>query len=141
MLLGAATDDDPEITSVGLPAARPPDPRLSTDPRDALVDRSHGAEPALIVKRGPSPGQRLVLHGETWSIGRSTDADILVDDITVSRRHATLERELGGGVCVKDEGSLNGTYVNGHRVDVAELRDGDELQIGSVKLIYVTARQ
>ena len=67
-------------------------------------------------------------------LGRHPDSDIMLDDITVSRRHVAIERTPEGYV-VRDEGSLNGTYINQERVDRAVLRHGDELQIGKFRLV------
>ena len=62
-------------------------------------------------------------------IGRSSSCDLVVDDDSVSRRHAEIA--LRGGVCViRDLGSCNGTMVNGRTVQRARLRRGDELQLG-----------
>ncbi|MCB0961861.1 MAG: FHA domain-containing protein, partial [Acidimicrobiales bacterium] len=63
---------------------------------------------------------------------------IFLDDVTVSRRHAELERTGDGGVIVRDVGSLNGTYLNGDRIDGERpISTGDELQVGKFKLVYV----
>ena len=69
------------------------------------------------------------------SVGRHGEADILLDDVTVSRRHVEVER-IGDRYVARDVGSLNGTWLNGQRVDTAELADGDELQIGRFKLVF-----
>lgn len=92
----------------------------------------------LVVKRGPNAGSKFLLDKDVTSAGRHPSSDIFLDDITVSRRHAELLRE-GGRFLVKDVGSLNGTYVNRERVDVAELVGGDELQIGKFKLVFFAA--
>ena len=65
-----------------------------------------------------------------------TDADILLDDITVSREHARVVRRPDG-FYIEDADSLNGTYVNRRRVESHHLTDGDELQIGKFKLTYL----
>jgi pSer/pThr/pTyr-binding forkhead associated (FHA) protein len=70
------------------------------------------------------------------NIGRHADSDIALDDITVSRRHCEISRD-GGRFIVRDVGSLNGTYVNQKRVDVAEVTQGDELQIGKFHLVFL----
>jgi predicted RNA-binding Zn-ribbon protein involved in translation (DUF1610 family) len=73
-----------------------------------------------------------------WTrIGRSLSADIRFDDPTVSRRHAMLHRE-GGAVRILDDRSLNGVFVNGERVDMRELEDGDELTVGRFRLYFLT---
>lgn len=65
----------------------------------------------MVVKRGPNAGSRFLLEQGLTSAGRHPDADILLDDVTVSRRHAEFHRESGEFV-VADLGSLNGTYLN-----------------------------
>ncbi len=90
----------------------------------------------LVVVRGPNAGSRFLLDRDETTIGRHPDSDIFLDDVTVSRRHARLRLE-GGVVTVEDQGSLNGSYVNGERVDVGNLESGDELQIGRFKLLFV----
>lgn len=90
----------------------------------------------LVVRQGPKAGSRIALDASHIQIGRHPDSDIFLDDITVSRRHAEILRE-GTGHDVADAGSLNGTYVNRTRVDRSPLADGDELQIGKFKLVYV----
>ena len=67
-------------------------------------------------------------------LGRHPDSEIMLDDITVSRRHAAIERTPEGYV-VADAGSLNGTYVNQERIDRAVLHHGDELQVGKFRLV------
>ncbi len=68
--------------------------------------------------------------------GRHPDSDIFLDDVTVSRRHAEIV-VVGDGFLVRDVGSLNGTYVNRERIDEAPLANGDELQIGKFKLVFL----
>lgn len=89
----------------------------------------------LIVQRGPSAGARFLLDADRTTAGRATDADIFLDDVTVSRRHVEFLRE-GDGFVVRDVGSLNGTYVNRERIDHARLRAEDEVQIGKFRLTY-----
>lgn len=91
---------------------------------------------ALVVTEGHRAGARWVLEGDRVTAGRSGDSTVFLDDITVSRRHAVLEPTTSGWH-LRDVGSLNGTYVNGRRVDDAILANGDELQIGKFKLVYI----
>lgn len=80
---------------------------------------------------GPHAGDRIAIEGGA-SLGRDSDNAVVVDDRTVSGRHAALLFDAGRW-WVEDGGSTNGTYVNGARVDGnAALRDGDVLQIGRV---------
>lgn len=87
------------------------------------------------VVRGPNAGSTYQLATEVTSIGRHPDSAVFLDDITVSRRHSEIVKEAGGFV-VRDVGSLNGTYVNRERVDVAALHDGDEIQVGRFHLVF-----
>jgi pSer/pThr/pTyr-binding forkhead associated (FHA) protein len=102
------------------------------------VDRSgFGAHEGLfVVRQGAKAGARYALDSDVVTVGRHPDSDIFLDDITVSRRHAEVCRE-GTRYWVKDVGSLNGTYVNRQRADEFELADGDELQVGKFKLVFV----
>ncbi|MFV0526699.1 MAG: FHA domain-containing protein [Acidimicrobiales bacterium] len=102
----------------------------------SLEDLPVGASALLIVRQGPKRGSRIGLDTELVSIGRHPESDIFLDDVTVSRRHAELRRRPDGYE-VSDAGSLNGTYVNQSRVERQLLADGDELQIGKFKLVYV----
>ena len=89
----------------------------------------------LIVRAGAQAGARFPLEDDTTRLGRHPDSEISLDDITVSRRHAQIERTSEGHV-VSDAGSLNGTYVNQERIDRMLLRHGDELQIGKFRLVF-----
>jgi pSer/pThr/pTyr-binding forkhead associated (FHA) protein len=92
---------------------------------------------ALVIRAGGGRvGESFPLAGERLTIGRRPDADVFLDDVTVSRDHAILVRR-GGDFFLDDCGSLNGTYVNRERVDSRQLEDGDELQIGKYKLTYL----
>jgi hypothetical protein len=92
----------------------------------------------LVVVRGPNAGSRYLLDRDMTSVGRHPDADIFLDDVTVSRHHAELVH-TPDGIVVKDLGSLNGTYVEGERVEERLLVSGEELQIGRFKLLFVGA--
>jgi pSer/pThr/pTyr-binding forkhead associated (FHA) protein len=91
----------------------------------------------LVVKRGPNAGSRFLLDQPTTSAGRHPDSDIFLDDVTVSRRHAEFRLE-STEFQVVDVGSLNGTYVNREPVDSAALANGDEVQIGKFRLVFLT---
>jgi pSer/pThr/pTyr-binding forkhead associated (FHA) protein len=93
----------------------------------------------LLVKRGPNAGSTFLLEGGSTAVGRGTDSAVFLDDITVSRVHAVLERRDDGSWFVRDVGSLNGTYVNGEQVDETKLASGDEVQIGKFKLTFFAA--
>jgi hypothetical protein len=90
----------------------------------------------LFVRRGPNQGSSFMLDKTVTSVGRHPDSDIFLDDVTVSRRHAEITKN-DAGYEVRDVGSLNGTYVDHERVDVAPLRDLNELQVGRFVLTFV----
>jgi pSer/pThr/pTyr-binding forkhead associated (FHA) protein len=101
------------------------------------VDALPPGSALLVVKRGPNAGSRFLLDQATTSAGRHPESDIFLDDVTVSRRHAEFRRDVGEFVVV-DVGSLNGTYVNREPVDTAVLANGDEVQIGKFRLVFLT---
>lgn len=90
----------------------------------------------LVVRHGPNAGSSYRLDAPVVTAGRHPDSDIFLDDITVSRRHAQLER-TAKGFSVRDVGSLNGTYVGRVRVEHVALAHGDEIQIGRYRLSFV----
>ena len=135
-LAGSAEDATVTLHGVGTAegeTAAPEDEDLAVS-----LDELSSGQGLLVVKRGPNAGSKFLLDRDQTSCGRHPSSDIFLDDITVSRRHAEILRE-GGRFLVKDTGSLNGTYVNRERVDVAELVSGDELQIGKFKLMFYTS--
>ena len=80
-------------------------------------------------------GQRWPLDRDVVTLGRSSTADVAVDDPLVSRLHARLERVAGTWTVVDDGLSRNGTFVNGRRIEGRHaLRDGDELRVGGTVL-------
>ncbi len=91
----------------------------------------------LVVRKGPNAGSKYILDAEVTRAGRHPDSDIFLDDITVSRRHAEITRHADGYI-LSDVGSLNGTYVNRDRVEESPLANGDELQIGKFKLVFLS---
>jgi hypothetical protein len=95
--------------------------------------------PALVVRSGGGrAGEHFSPSGERTTIGRSPDCDVFLDDVTVSRRHAILS-EQDGSFTIEDLGSLNGTFLNRRRIEApARLEDGDELQIGKYRLIFLS---
>lgn len=103
------------------------------DPND--VPELNDGMIVVMVIRGPNAGARYLLDDGETTVGRHQDSRIFLDDVTVSRRHAAFERQ-GAVVTLRDSGSLNGTYVNGERVEEAVLAPGDELQIGRFKLLF-----
>lgn len=93
--------------------------------------------PVLIVQKGPFVGQTFNLSKDDISLGRDPGSDIFLDDITVSRNHATINIS-GGVVRIMDTGSLNGTYVNQQIIDNPTLLgSNDEIQVGKFKLVFI----
>jgi pSer/pThr/pTyr-binding forkhead associated (FHA) protein len=96
-----------------------------------------GEGATLVIRSGGGrSGEVFNVSGERMAIGRSPDAEIFLDDVTVSRNHALLVRRRDG-LYIDDLGSLNGTYVNRRRIESHKLANGDELQVGKYKLTYL----
>ncbi|MBD3689799.1 DUF3662 domain-containing protein [Nanchangia anserum] len=110
-----------------------------------------------LTKRGPaapvttaqaSPQHPIIsIEGREWLltepvtvIGRGSEADIVIHDSGVSRRHLEL-RITPTGVIATDLGSTNGTYIEGHRIDAATLLDGNELTIGRTHILFWTSSE
>lgn len=87
----------------------------------------------LLVLKGAGMGSRFLLNSNITRVGRELNNDISLDDITVSRSHAVINRDEDG-FSVKDLGSLNGTYINAVVAREQSLNDGDEIQIGKFHL-------
>jgi len=94
----------------------------------------------LLIHRGPGAGARFLLDADSSVAGRHPNADVFLDDVTVSRRHAEFDRR-GTVFTVRDLGSLNGTYVGGRLVDSATLEDGQDVQIGKFRLTFYASRR
>ena len=93
---------------------------------------------ALVIRAGGGRvGESFALQDERITIGRRPDCAVFLDDVTVSRDHALIVRR-GGDWHLDDLGSLNGTYVNRHRIETRHLQDGDELQVGKYKLTFLS---
>jgi hypothetical protein len=97
---------------------------------------SHGHAALVIRQGGNRVGESFPLERDRMTVGRRPDADVFLDDVTVSRDHALVVKR-GGDFYLDDLGSLNGTYVNRHRIESHRLGDGDELQIGKYKLTFL----
>ncbi|GAB3269744.1 FhaA domain-containing protein [Kineosporia babensis] len=131
----------------------------STTTRGTRPQQAHPQQQALSRGQQPQPGYggyseqppaqhqqqpdhpALVVDGRVYPItaavtviGRGTEADVIVDDIGVSRRHAEVRVE-GGRLVAADLGSTNGTFVDGERIDTAEVVDGSQIKIGRSTLV------
>ncbi len=90
----------------------------------------------LAIQSGPELVALSLNPGAVTRIGRGLSADVHLDDSSVSRRHARIV-ERGGRAWLLDDRSMNGTWVNGKRVDAAILSHGDEIVLGRVALRFV----
>ncbi len=113
---------------------------LSLAPEELSAEAlSHGEHrgPALVVRAGGGrAGESFATDRPRTLIGRSPDCDVFLDDVTVSRRHAEIVQD-GGAYVIRDLGSLNGTFVNRHRIESTTLADDDEVQIGKYRMTFL----
>ncbi len=112
---------------------------VSTEELDVIAALPSGSA-LLIVRSGPNLGARFLLDADVTVAGRHPDADIFLDDVTVSRKHAAFLRSATQ-FSVRDLGSLNGTFFDGERIDDSVvLRDGAEVQVGKFHLTFYASR-
>jgi ABC transport system ATP-binding/permease protein len=132
-------DDGPllrvEPQFAGAPGPRVvPAPRAEaahrSDPPPGRPEKSALGESQLMPSVDRRPTARTPLLVQAMRIGRTPDNELVIEDLSVSRRHAELRKSLGGGYEIIDLGSHNGTFVNGARVDQAELAEADIVAIG-----------
>jgi pSer/pThr/pTyr-binding forkhead associated (FHA) protein len=137
-------DDEPDETAGPVPVSDDTThiPMLDADTEEmsasdvSAVENLPAGSAMLLVQRGPDSGARFLLDSDVVTVGRHPESDIFLDDISVSRRHATFTRSEAG-YAIADLGSLNGSYVNRDRIDSeVTLSGGDEVQIGKYRLIY-----
>lgn len=114
------------------------DSNVTAEEQESIAALPSGSA-LMVVRRGPNAGARFLLDADLTSVGRHPNADIFLDDVTVSRRHAEFLRN-GTAFTVKDLGSLNGTYFDGERIETAALTDGAEVQVGKFRLTFYASR-
>lgn len=114
------------------------DANVTAEEQEAIAALPSGSA-LLVVRRGPNAGARFLLDADVTTVGRHPNADIFLDDVTVSRRHAQFLRH-DTVFEVKDLGSLNGTYFDGERTETASLTDGAEVQVGKFRLTFYASR-
>jgi hypothetical protein len=127
----------PESTAYAPPA---PGGESESEAAKTIVARKDtGAARALavVVRQGKEPGRTYDVRKDHISIGRSRESDIFLEDLAVSRLHATIYRDEMGGYLLRDENSANGTSVNGQRITECALQEGDEIQLGQTILAFV----
>ena len=110
---------------------------LAQSDRDVIrqVIAANGESAMVLISTGSNKGARFLIT-DNASIGRSSSSSIFLDDVTVSRKHAIVEKSEQGFL-IRDAGSLNGTYVNSVSITQEVLKHGDELQIGKFHLLFV----
>jgi pSer/pThr/pTyr-binding forkhead associated (FHA) protein len=94
----------------------------------------------LVSHRGPGFGSRFLLDQDVTIAGRHPEADIFLDDVTVSRKHVQISR-TGSDFQLEDLGSMNGTYVDGDRVEKIGLTDSSEVLIGKFRLTFYSSKK
>ena len=138
------------MTTDALAALQTEAPTQETGPLPRIGDRDRRRAQASMAR--PAPGRYLAVEdageivlfalgdrdGQRLRIGRSPASDILLDDPSVSRRHAVVVHR-GGRTMLLDDRSLNGVRLNGELVEWGRLVDGDELTIGRYRLFVLEA--
>ena len=114
-----------------------------TNDNDKTMLRTTGAPQMGLgyvrVEEGKEPGRTYDVRKESLSIGRSRESDIFLEDLAVSRLHASVVNLGNGNYALKDEGSANGTKVNGQLVNKFQtypLQEGDRIQLGQTVLVF-----
>ena len=109
---------------------------LDGSPAVAGSPAGSGVVPALEVLKGPYAGECFRMGLGDFTIGRDPSCDLFLSNMTVSRHHATIH-VADDGASIRDEGSLNGTWVDGKVVEQAPLAVGTHVQIGTFDMVYV----
>lgn len=131
-----------DSTNIGMPKISDPTteiPLLSQNDTDTIskLPKNH----ALLLSFRAYSSERYLLKTDKVALGRDDEADILLDDPSVSREHAVIKRE-NNDFFIEDAGSLNGTYVNrGIIENKYKLERGDEIQIGKYRLLFFPSPQ
>lgn len=110
-----------------------------------VIAKKHRGSVAPATGAAPSPTHPIIdVGGEKWLltedvtvVGRSSKADIRVEDPGVSRQHVEF-RITPDGVILTDLGSTNGTFVEGHKIEAATLLDGNQIMIGNTRILFWT---
>lgn len=103
--------------------------RLAAEPDTLGVPR------AYLIREGDG-GPRVWLARSTWRVGRDPDNDLVVPEHSVSRHHAEILRQKDGGFVIRDLDSLNGLFVNNHKVRHAPISDGAHIDFGDVRFTF-----
>lgn len=105
-----------------------------------LMGSARPSWPTLTIVKGPQTGETFVLNEPEITLGRDPKNSVFLNDMTVSRRHATiaLSGPNNSTALIEDLSSLNGTWVDGAIVSKASLRDGSTIQIGTFRMVFHT---
>ena len=111
---------------------------LDADNQSVVAQVLAASEPTalLLVLKGAGRGNRFMVNKGGTTIGRAVDSGIFLNDVTVSRKHATISFDQF--FSFTDAGSLNGSYLNNERATTAVLKSGDEIQIGKFHLVFIS---
>lgn len=103
-----------------------------------LMGTTKPAHPTLTIVKGPQIGETFELDAPEITLGRDPKNSVFLNDMTVSRRHATMDLSNSalGIATIEDLGSLNGTWVDGAIVSKASLKDGSTIQIGTFRMVF-----
>ncbi len=117
--------EDDDCTSVGSRA----------EVAAALASQVKTQRPWLVIVNGRTSVGKMYRLESSLVIGRAPQCDVHLDEDGISRRHARLIRRDDGTVHIQDLESRNGTFVNGERIEMYALRDGDKIQIGTISIL------
>jgi pSer/pThr/pTyr-binding forkhead associated (FHA) protein len=133
--LRSVADSSPSSAIEGLFA------ESTAEEREILSQIINGSDEQamIVIHRGPSRGARFLVTAEGATIGRAPVSDIFLDDVTVSRTHATISRS-GKDFIFTDSGSLNGSYINNEQKATHHLVSGDEIQIGKFHMLFISSK-
>ncbi len=134
-----ATSDTLAPSSIGATTEQfDPVACVSSRDRRRAVNVEPGEHGRYIQVCGPDQALLIPLGSAVLHVGRGLAADLQLDDSSVSRRHAIIVSR-GSGARILDDRSLNGTFVNGRRIDSVDLRNGDVITMGRFELCYLDA--
>lgn len=150
-----ASHDDRELTTTLRIGAQPEVPPAESALLEGYLSAASGDEKLILVEilngtpdksmlfifKGPAKGSRYLVTRSGASIGRSHENEIFLDDVTVSRSHASISfDDQATSFALTDSSSLNGTYINGSIVESVNLSNGDEVQIGKFHLLFIVGK-
>ncbi len=96
-----------------------------------------GKELAFEIVEGPKKGVKFFLPKGNVIIGRTSEADLSIDDDKIRRKHALVEAFGSDQIFISDLASTNGTFLNGMRVRSIKMKDGDEIKFGATVMKFI----